>query len=82
MAARNGKNGKHRPSEIIWINVRVKLGDLKPWDENPRMSTKEDAKNILASFEEFGQSRQAICHRDRPAVAGVSQVVAIPLLEG
>ena len=43
------------PSDIIWKNVRVKLGDLKPWSENPRFSTKEEAQRILDSFDEFNQ---------------------------
>ena len=42
-------------SDITWINVTVKLGDLKPWDANPRQSTKAQARRILKSFEQFGQ---------------------------
>jgi DNA modification methylase len=42
-------------TDIIWTNVRVRLGDLKPWVENPRTSSKAQAKRILASFEQFGQ---------------------------
>src|SRR3990172_6644385 len=38
-----------------WTNIRVRLGDLKPWSENPRMSTKAQAKRLLQSFERFGQ---------------------------
>jgi len=40
---------------LTWTNCKVKLGDLKPWDDNPRESTQEDADHILASFEEFNQ---------------------------
>jgi ParB family chromosome partitioning protein len=40
---------------IQWTNVRVKLGDLKPWARNPRMSSKAQAQRILKSFDEFGQ---------------------------
>jgi ParB family chromosome partitioning protein len=42
-------------SDIVWTNTRVKLGDLKPWADNPRTSTKAQAKRILRSFEQFGQ---------------------------
>jgi hypothetical protein len=42
-------------SDIVWTNTRVKLGDLKPWQDNPRTSTKAQAKRILRSFEQFGQ---------------------------
>jgi hypothetical protein len=38
-----------------WTPVTVKLGDLKPWSLNPRLSTKKQAKRILASIAEFGQ---------------------------
>jgi hypothetical protein len=41
--------------DIVWMNTRVKLGDLKPWQDNPRTSTKAQAKRILRSFEQFGQ---------------------------
>jgi site-specific DNA-methyltransferase (adenine-specific) len=40
---------------ITWKNVRVKLGDLQPWDQNPRQSTAEQAHKILQSMEQFGQ---------------------------
>jgi hypothetical protein len=42
-------------SDIVWTNTRVRLGDLKPWQDNPRTSTKAQAKRILRSFEQFGQ---------------------------
>lgn len=40
---------------IDWQNIRVRLGDLKPWSDNPRCSTKAQAERILKSFDEFGQ---------------------------
>jgi hypothetical protein len=42
-------------ADITWQNVRVRLGDLKPWDMNPRQSSKAQAQRILRSFERFGQ---------------------------
>jgi hypothetical protein len=42
-------------TDITWINTRVRLGDLKPWADNPRMSSKAQAKRLLTSFEKFGQ---------------------------
>ena len=38
-----------------WTNTTVQLKDLKPWDLNPRQSTKKQAKRILESFDKFGQ---------------------------
>ncbi len=43
------------PEKITWKNITVRLKDLKPWAGNPRESTKNDAENILTSFDEFGQ---------------------------
>lgn len=40
---------------ITWKNVSVKLGELKPWEENPRFSTKEQAQRLIESWKEFGQ---------------------------
>lgn len=40
---------------IVWQNITVKLGDLKPWGANPRTSTKKQAEKLLESWNEFGQ---------------------------
>lgn len=40
---------------ITWTNIRVKLGDLKPWQENPRLSTKAQAQRLIDSWERYGQ---------------------------
>jgi DNA modification methylase len=42
-------------ANITWTNTTVRLGDLKPWQDNPRTSSKAQAKRILASFEKYGQ---------------------------
>jgi ParB family chromosome partitioning protein len=42
-------------TDITWTNTRVRLGDLKPWADNPRMSSKAQARRLLTSFEKFGQ---------------------------
>jgi hypothetical protein len=38
-----------------WTNVTVKLGDLQPWEHNPRKLTKRQAERLIASWEKFGQ---------------------------
>lgn len=40
---------------LTWNNTSVKLGQLKPWANNPRFSTKAQAKRLLASWKELGQ---------------------------
>jgi len=42
-------------AEIKWTNERRKLKDLKPWERNPRQITKDQAKRLVESFNEFGQ---------------------------
>jgi DNA modification methylase len=42
-------------TNITWTNERRKLKDLKPWERNPRQITKDQAKRLVESFNEFGQ---------------------------
>jgi hypothetical protein len=44
-----------KPDPITWIQKTVKLGDLIPWDDNPKTSTKKDARALLKSWDELGQ---------------------------
>jgi len=41
--------------KITWTAGRRKLKDLKPWERNPRQITKEQARRLAESFDEFGQ---------------------------
>ena len=38
-----------------WKPIKVKLGQIRAWDKNPRMSTKAQAQRIIASERKFGQ---------------------------
>lgn len=40
---------------ITWKNVTVKLGELKPWEHNPKSISKSHAKRLLESWDKFGQ---------------------------
>ena len=40
---------------VTWANVQVTLGELKPWADNPRLSSKRKARRILDSWRKFGQ---------------------------
>lgn len=40
---------------VNWTNIRVRLGALKPWAQNPRMSSKRQAQRLLESWKEYGQ---------------------------
>lgn len=40
---------------ISWTTEERKLGDLIPWERNPREITRDQAKRLLESWDEFGQ---------------------------
>ena len=40
---------------ITWANERRKLSDLIPWPRNPRQITKDQARRLQESFDQFGQ---------------------------
>jgi hypothetical protein len=40
---------------VTWSNVQVTLGELKPWADNPRLSSKRQAQRLLDSWRQFGQ---------------------------
>ena len=40
---------------ITWANCQVTLGELHPWGDNPRLSTKAQARRLLESWQRFGQ---------------------------
>lgn len=42
-------------NRLTWRADRVRLGDLRPWDQNPRRMTKRQAQRLLRSWREFGQ---------------------------
>ncbi|MDQ3007193.1 MAG: hypothetical protein M3R47_17645 [Chloroflexota bacterium] len=42
-------------TRLAWSNITVSLGNLKPWANNPKFSTKAQALRIIDSFEKFGQ---------------------------
>ena len=42
-------------TDIIWSNITVTLGQLQPWERNPKSISKAHAKRLLASWDKFGQ---------------------------
>ena len=40
---------------VTWANCQVTLGELQPWADNPRLSSKRQAQRILDSWRKFGQ---------------------------
>ena len=42
-------------SDLIWTPVKIKLGQIQPWTDNPRMSTKAQAQRLIKSERRLGQ---------------------------
>jgi len=42
-------------SDLKWTPVTIRLGQIKPWADNPRMSTKAQAERLIQSERELGQ---------------------------
>ena len=61
----------------LWTNIRVKLGDLKPWQDNPRMSSKAQARRLLASFDKFGQVQTVAVDPDGSVLDGHQRLSAL-----
>jgi hypothetical protein len=69
-------------SDILWTNVRVRLGDLKPWASNPRQSSKAQARRLLASFEKFGQVQTVAIDPDCNVLDGHQRLSALLTIHG
>jgi DNA modification methylase len=69
-------------SDIVWKNITVKLGDLKPWADNPRMSTKAQAKRLLQSFDKFGQVQTVAIDPDGNVLDGHQRLSALLTIHG
>jgi len=64
-------------AKIEWKSKTVKLGDLKPWDQNPRQSTKKQQDAIKASFEDFGQVQTVAIGPDGDVLDGHQRLSAL-----
>lgn len=40
---------------LVWTPTKARLGDLKPWEKNPRRMRKEEAERLLRSWQALGQ---------------------------
>lgn len=41
-------------SDLVWTPIKIRLGQIIPWQENPRMSTKAQAQRLIKSERELG----------------------------
>jgi hypothetical protein len=42
-------------SDLKWTAITIRLGQIIPWQDNPRMSTKAQAQRLIKSERELGQ---------------------------
>lgn len=69
-------------SDILWTNTTIKLGDLKPWTQNPRQSTKKQARKLLQSWEKFGQVQTIAVDPDGNVLDGHQRLSALLTVYG
>jgi hypothetical protein len=69
-------------TDITWTNIKVRLGDLKPWADNPRMSTKAQARRLLQSFDKFGQVQTVAIDPDCNVLDGHQRLSALLTIHG
>lgn len=67
---------------ITWTNIRVQLGELRPWESNPRQSTKAQARRLLESFEQFGQVHTIAVGPDLSVYDGHQRLSALLTIHG
>jgi hypothetical protein len=69
-------------SDLVWTNITVRLGDLRPWADNPRMSTKAQAKRLLVSFDKFGQVQTVAVDSELSVLDGHQRLSALLTIHG
>lgn len=67
---------------INWTNTKITLGELKPWTENPRTTTKAQAKRLLKSWEDFGQVETVAIGPDNSVYDGHQRLSALLTVHG
>ncbi|GIV81822.1 MAG: hypothetical protein KatS3mg051_1176 [Anaerolineae bacterium] len=68
--------------DIVWRNDRVRLGDLRPWSENPRLSSKRQAQRLLQSWRDFGQVQTIAVGPDNEVYDGHQRLSALLTVHG
>ena len=67
---------------ITWQPCTVKLSDLRPWADNPRMSTKKQAQRLLDSWKRFGQVQAIAIGPDNEVYDGHQRLSALLTVHG
>jgi DNA modification methylase len=62
--------GPGNSGQITWKNERRKLGELVPWEHNPRFISPEAGARLTASLDEFGQIQTIAIEPDNTIIDG------------
>lgn len=60
-----------------WIETEVKLGDLKPFEQNPRKISKDAFNKLVKSLEEDGYHQRILMNWDNTIVGGHQRIKAL-----
>lgn len=55
---------------IKWVNAKVKISDLKDYENNPRKITKEEFANLVKSLKEDGYHGRLLVNTDNVIIGG------------
>jgi hypothetical protein len=69
-------------SDISWTNTTVKLGALKPWERNPKTTTKKEAQLLLKSWKQLGQFQNIAVGPDAEVYDGHQRLSALLTVYG
>lgn len=67
---------------ITWTNITVRLGDLQPWERNPRKSSKKQAQKMLESWDKFGQVQTVAVSPSLSVLDGHQRLSALLTVHG
>lgn len=73
---------KPQAGKINWTNIKVRLGELRPWADNPKFSTKAQAQRILDSFKKFGQVQTVAVSPELDVYDGHQRLSALLTIHG
>lgn len=64
-------------TDIEWRDVKIKIGDLKLWQDNPKRMKKRDAKILLESWEKLGQFQTIAVSPSLDVYDGHQRIIAL-----
>lgn len=69
-------------SDIRWRPDKVAIGDLKPWERNPRRISRDRAERLLESWKKFGQVQTVAVGPDNEVYDGHQRLSVLRAAHG